>query len=282
MIKASDISINLSGGTNNNNPNLSLGGDPSIYDVPTGLQNLFANVTATEAVSGIEDYRCIYVFNNSSDSTLYNTYIYLDSVLDANPQLTLGLFLANDTQTMVISGGILDHGKLQLRYGESGSYSYTAEIEFNKGLGFNKFVEDLQDALNVPSIGLTGVQMSGTQVNSVYNIQITFTNNDGFKYQPTLAVASNTLVTETSTTPTILITKVVSGSPINTIPPVIEANVAPLGVSFYTTGPKQQKLVGTLTAGEGFPIWVRRRIPINANASETSGATLKIKGGSLP
>lgn len=282
MIKASDISINLSGGTNNNNPNLSLGGDPSIYDVPLGLQNLFSNVTATEAISGIEDFRCIYVFNNSADSTLYNTYVYLDNVLDANPQLTLGLFLANDTQNMVISGGILDHGSIQLRYGQDGEYSFTTQIEFDKIAGFNKFVEDIQDALNTPSLGLTGVQVSGVQVNTVYNLQITFTNNDGFKYQPTLAISSNTLVTESSTTPTILITKVVSGSPINTIPEIINPNVPPLGVAFYTTSPQQQKLVGTLYPGEGFPIWIRRRIPAGVNASETSGSTLKIRGGSLP
>lgn len=280
MIRASDISINYSGGSNNNNPSLSLGGDPSSFEVTSGLQNLFGNLSATQALNGLEDYRCVYVFNNSEDSALYNSNVFLDIYLDANPQLSIGLFLANDTQAMVISGGTLNSGGLQLRYGAA-PYKITNVVTYNNAFGFNTFLEDLEDALNAPNMGLTGVQVRGTNVSGVYNIEITFTNNDGNKYHPTLAVASNTLQTVTATTPTVLISKIVDGSPINTIPDVIEAGIAPLGVTFYNTSPTVQKLVGTLYASEGFPVWFRRLIPVNADASDLSGATLKIRGGSM-
>ncbi len=280
MIRASDISINYSGGSNNNNPSLSLGGDPSSFEVTSGLQNLFGNVSATEALNGITDYRCVYIFNNAENDTLYNTNVYLDVYLDANPQLDVGLFLANDTQSMVISGGTLNSGGLQLRYGVA-PYKITETIVYNNALGFNNFIESIEDALNTSAIGLTGVQVRGTFVSGVYNIEITFTNNDGNKYHPLLAVASNTLQTTTATTPTILIAKVVDGSPINTIPDPIAAGVAPLGVVFFQTSTTVQKLVGTLYPNEGFPVWFRRLIPVNADPSDLSGATLKIRGGSM-
>lgn len=277
MIKASDISTNLSGGTNNADPELSLGGDPSVYDVTTGLQNLFANVTAEEALAGLTDYRCFYVFNNSLTDTFYNVYLYFENYLDSVPQLSLGLNLANDTQKITISGEI-DSGNIILRYGDS-PYYYTGNIDW--GGSYTQFRENIQNALN--SIGgLTGVQVLADNIGSVYNFEIVFTNNDGNKYHPNLYVQNNNLVTVSAATPTIVITKIVNGSPINTIPDLVEPYIAPLGVVFYNSSSTNVKDVGTLLPSEGFPVWVKRIIPINSDPSSASGATFKIKGGSLP
>ena len=278
MIKANDISLNLSGGTSNTNPNLSLGGDPSAYEITTNLQNLFANVTATDAASGYIDFRCFYVFNNNNTDTLFDTSVYFDNVLDSEPQLQLGLYLADDVQRLVISQNVVS-GTMVLRYGSS-TYYYTSPISW--GLDYLDFRQNMENALNSIT-DLTGVQVLASAGGSFYTFEIAFTNNDGNKYHPTLYVSSNNLLTNVSTNPTVAIQKIVSGSPINTIPDSLPNSlVSPVGPAFYSTSSKARKFVGTLRPGEGFPVWVKRNVPKNANPSAASGSTFRLVGGSLP
>lgn len=278
MIKASDISLNLSGGASNTNPNLSLGGDPSAYEITTSLQNLFANISAEDAASGYVDYRCFFAFNNNLTDTLFSSLVYFDNVLDSEPQLLLGLYLADDVQRMVISENVTS-GSIVIRYGSS-TYYYTAPISW--GGDYLDFRQNMENALN--SIAdLTGVQVLASAGGSFYTFEIAFTNSDGNKYHPTLHVSSNNLLNALNGQPTITMQKVVSGSPINTIPDSIpNILTAPVGPAFYTTSSQAKKLVGTLRPGEGFPVWVKRIVPKNANPSAASGSTFRLTGGSLP
>lgn len=277
MIKASDISLNLSGGSTNTNPNLSLGGDPSAYEISASLQNLFNNVTAEDSASGYVDYRCFYVFNNNGSDSLYNCSVYFDNILDANPQLQLGLFLADDVQRMVISQNVTS-GTLTLRYGDDTFY-YTTPISW--GTNYLSFRANMENALNALA-DLSGVQVLASAGGSYYTFEIAFTGDDGNKYQPTLAVSANNLSTG-SGTPTVAIQKIVDGGPINTVPDTLPNSVtAPVGPAFYNTSSAIKKMVGSLKPNEGFPVWVKRTVPPNANPSALSGSTFKLTGGSLP
>lgn len=65
-----DIKVFLSGGAANADPDASLGGAMSSVEVDlvTLLNNLFDNVTGTEATDGVTRYRCVYVQNVSADA----------------------------------------------------------------------------------------------------------------------------------------------------------------------------------------------------------------------
>jgi hypothetical protein len=276
-IKASDISLNLSGGTNNSNPNLSLGGDPSIYPVGTNLANLFSNITPLDALTGYQDYRCFYVFNNNDTYSLYDINIYFDTELDYPLQLSLGLYLASDLQKLTISGNV-QSGYIVVRYGDT-SYSYTGNV--NWGTGYQDFRTNLENALNSTG-GLTGVVVTVVQTGATNIFNIAFQGYDANKYQPTLFVVTSTLVTASASIPTINVAKIINGSPINTIPDAItDSTTAPNAVVFYNTSATNKKLVGTLAPYDGLPVWVKRTVPVNADPSSVSGATFKLKGGAF-
>lgn len=276
-IKASDISLNLSGGNNNSDQNLSLGGDPSQYPVTTNMANLFSNITATDALTGYQDYRCFYVFNNNDTYSLYNINVYFDIELDAPQQLLLGLALISDLQRFTISGNV-QSGYIVMRYGEA-SFLYTGQISW--GDSYQSFRANLETALNLID-GLSGVTITATANGTIYTFDILFSYYNMNKYQPTLFVSTNNLLTNTVANPEINIAKTLNGSPINTIPDLIaDSSTSPNSVIFYNTSATNTILVGTLAPYEGFPIWVKRTIPVNADATSVSGATFKLKGGAF-
>lgn len=71
-IVATDIVFKQSGGAN-------LGGAVSAADVPTALHALFDAITGSESLGGDVEYRCVYVKNNHSTLTLYNSVAFLQS-----------------------------------------------------------------------------------------------------------------------------------------------------------------------------------------------------------
>ncbi len=81
VIESTDIKIYLSGGSENTDPNASLGG--AISDTPMAdneLHNLFAKVSASEAAAGSEKYRGVYVKNENGDTlTLEDAIAFIES-----------------------------------------------------------------------------------------------------------------------------------------------------------------------------------------------------------
>ena len=80
-IKQGDIKIYLSGGASNTDPNNSLGGAISSTElVDNTLHNLFAKVSAAEALAGSTKYRGIYIKNENGHAlTLQDAIAYIES-----------------------------------------------------------------------------------------------------------------------------------------------------------------------------------------------------------
>ena len=80
-IEQGDIKIYLSGGASNTDPNDSLGGAISSTElVDNTLHNLFAKVSAAEALAGSTKYRGIYIKNeNGHTLTLQDAITYIES-----------------------------------------------------------------------------------------------------------------------------------------------------------------------------------------------------------
>jgi hypothetical protein len=67
VISAANLKYYLSGGVGNVDPNAALGGVRSTTLVGAGLDNLFADVDAAQAVAGSTKYRCIYFRNEDAN-----------------------------------------------------------------------------------------------------------------------------------------------------------------------------------------------------------------------
>lgn len=74
----SDIGYFLSGGTTNTDINLSIGNAISNTNIGTGLQNnLFPDVTPSQALAGLTRYRCFYVKNLNGTMMLQSPKIWI-------------------------------------------------------------------------------------------------------------------------------------------------------------------------------------------------------------
>lgn len=77
-IVSTDIQFLLSGGSSNTDPNASLGGAISTTGITDNTsQNLFDNVTASQAASGLTEYRGFYGKNNHGSLTLGDARVYI-------------------------------------------------------------------------------------------------------------------------------------------------------------------------------------------------------------
>lgn len=81
VIIESEIKYYLSGGASNTDPNASLGGVISTTElVDDTLHNLFAKVSAAEALAGSTKYRALYIKNtNAASLTLQDIIAYISS-----------------------------------------------------------------------------------------------------------------------------------------------------------------------------------------------------------
>ena len=86
------LEFRYSGGVGNSDPDASLGGVMSNTPLnATAMNNLFDNVTFSEAVSGDDEYRCLVLFangNSYSDVSVYmstetsSAYTQLDMAVE--------------------------------------------------------------------------------------------------------------------------------------------------------------------------------------------------------
>lgn len=90
---ASDLKARLSGGAANNVPAASLGGEMSSVDLSaTALNNLFDNVSSSEATAGSVDYRCFYVLNDNDTDTVNVMKIWMSAATPSTfTALSIGL-----------------------------------------------------------------------------------------------------------------------------------------------------------------------------------------------
>lgn len=93
-----------SNGPNNKNPNLDLGGSPSVFEIASvSMNNLFDNVKPSEiATDNFIDHRCFYIMNKLLDETVKDITVDLQPALCSD--ITFGTKTQNDEQYITIQG----------------------------------------------------------------------------------------------------------------------------------------------------------------------------------
>jgi hypothetical protein len=107
-ITSSEIKYYISGGSTNTNPALAIGGARSTVtggEITSGvLNNVWANIDATQAAAGSVKYRCIYVRNTNLADTWTLPKIWISSLTtstDDEVDIALGSSAINGTETSV-------------------------------------------------------------------------------------------------------------------------------------------------------------------------------------
>lgn len=274
-VTVEDISIVLSGGINNLDPNLSLGGDPSTTPVRDNLiNNLFSDVTPDQAEDGYEDYRCFYFFNDG-DSTIYNIEVWIESQVEDGASIELGIEETDELQRITLSGAIPTSGTATWAYeGEeftTGVFTDLAEAALFFQDAFNSLVDDDGNKL-LETVEVTTPSNLGSPT---IIFDVLFTGNDGKRNHSLVELVEDAY---TPTQVTFTVTVAQEGAPVNTIAAEI-ANEAttPAGVNFYAPSQQSPITVYKLKPAEGFPIWVRRTTPTGQESVANDGAVLRFR-----
>jgi hypothetical protein len=92
-ITTGDIEYHLSGGTNNSDPDASIGGGISSTTISTGVDNnLFDDVTGDEANNGSVEYRCFYVMNAHGSITWRSVKMWIQTLTTStDDELDIGV-----------------------------------------------------------------------------------------------------------------------------------------------------------------------------------------------
>jgi hypothetical protein len=274
-VTRADIIFLLSGGSTNSDPNQSLGGPPSTKRISGDFNNLFDDISESDAQVGHIDYRCFYVKNNSSE-TWENVRVWMADQSEGAIGL-LGLDSQDDTQQLtVISDNGANGGNFKVDFdGDEVQVDYDADI--------NTWADNFQTALRTLStlsdVTVTGQEMSGAKEFELF--MVTFTGDDGAREQPTLFVTENNLTFAGGGTGTIDVTKTNKGTPINNTPAKLgEETVAPINVSFQVTSESTFVTLGNLNSGDFVPIWIQRIFPAGNAPVVSNTFTVILRGAS--
>mgnify|MGYP005607305151 CR=1 FL=1 len=276
MIQNTDIVYVLSGGSTNADPKASLGGDPSAVPILNGLNNLLANVSATDAKAGYVDYACFYIFNDSLEDTLWNSGVYLTNQSGDGSVIELGFTRADEIQKLIVSGQVTG-GSLTLSYdGDNFSFGHDSNL--------GTWTANFQSALRTID-ALADVVVNADQTTSTENVVTTaFTilytgNASGNRFQPILTLVSNDL----DPAPVISVSRSVGGSPINSIATLIDkATTVPSNVTFYSPTESEPFSIGDLRPTDGFPVWMKRTTPANSLALADDTLRVVCNGTAFP
>jgi hypothetical protein len=258
----SDISFLLSGGSSNNNPDLSLGGEPSSH--PLSGSRLFDDVSADDAEAGLVDYRCFYIANDHGSETLYDTSVLIQSEVEDGASVQLGIPRQDDIQQVVVNGTATG-GSFILDYDGT-----TFEVAYNATLA--TWASNFQTAITAIA-DLEDVAVSASSTGSSTTFQITFAGQAGFRYHPLITEDTNSLTGGV----TLTISKIVDGTPINSFADEIDVDTtAPVGVLFESSS--TEIAIGPLHPADVFAIWVKRTTPAGVEPIQADGFTIRLKG----
>lgn len=276
---ASNISIVLSGGTVNLNPDDSIGGDPSSSPIlDATLNNLFADVTADQTATGYEDYRCIYMFNDGP-TPVYNFGLWIESDFSGGATMELGITNSNESQRVTISGGPITGGSFTLSY-----KTFPFVVNYNSDLSV--WVSSFQSALDNLQDGSGNIVFDSPKViaqnagANTFVFDVSFSGLDAKRNLDKLQVASNSLIS--TSTISIFISTTSEGAPINTIAPEINLETTPPGgVGFYAASKQSPITLPVLNPNDGFPLWIKRTIVAGTEAVERDGFQLSFRADSI-
>lgn len=266
-VSADDITVVLSGGTANTNQNESLGGDPSnTFLISGNLNNLFSDVGPEEALDGVEDHRCIYIFNDG-DETVYQIKIWITSEVDGGADVNVGLAALDELQRIQISNGPVTGGDFKISY-----ESHQITSNYNSNLA--EWAQALEDSLNgLDELHDVIVNAQAAGSNTIFDI--TFALQDGSRNHDAIVVVENNLTGSGS--PSVSVSTLQSGTPINTKAPEIDvATTPPGGVLFYAATESAPLELPKLNSGEGFPLWIKRIVAPNTEALNLDEAIIRI------
>jgi hypothetical protein len=276
LTTASDISLVLSGGATNIDPNLSLGGDPSAAPVASGiLNNLFADVAADQTADGYEDYRCVYLFNDGP-TAVYAVELWVAANDPDGAIIELGIADQNEAQRVTISGAVLTGGSLTLSYqGAEFTTAYDDDLSV-WAAALEVAILDLTDGSDPFFTDVTVLAQTAGSGTVIFDI--TFDGLDAKRNFDKFEVAANDLEPAVS----VLVTAPRDGSPVNTVASSVNVETTPPGgVGFFVPTPASPILIPRLAPNDGFPLWVKRTTPAGVEAVEANGFVLGFRADSL-
>jgi hypothetical protein len=266
-ISVSDIEFFLSGGSTNSNPNNSIGGLPSGFLVLGSANNLFSDLSSETVTAGRTDYRCFYIANGNSTESLRNVEIFFSSQSSGGSSVQMGVQTSTEIQRISIAIPAY-FGSLVMRY-----ESTTFTVPW--GLSPSDFKVNLQYQLSLTVPGTT-VSM---EVQDKYYFTISFLGDSNNRSHPLLEVVENNL--QAPVTPTVSVTRVAGGGPINSIAPVLSVDtVSPARVLFYSADESSKLSIGTLKSGDKIPVWIKRVTGAGVDYLESDYFDFRIKGTS--
>jgi len=282
IAQADDLALVLSGGQNNINVNLSLGGNPSAVRVVNNvINNLFDDVTAAQARDGYEDYRCLYLFNDAEgdDSTVYNLGIWIEDEHENGSDIYIGISDQNELQRITLTPlGPLSGGSFDISFE---GFSFTTSYDPDLGVWAEDIQNQLLSLVNEDSEPvLNDVVVTAQQApSSVVIFDIAFVGLDGKKNHELLETSANSLTPSTDIT----VATLQEGMPVNTIAPTLDISTSPPnGVSFFQSSSESPLQVPKLASGEGFPIWFRRTTVAGSTAVPSDYVSIAIESTILP
>jgi hypothetical protein len=264
------INIVYSGGLNNSDPSKSIGGPPSSNFVilrdgtQSGvLNNLFSDVSRQDAESGVVDYRCFYITNDSSSDTLYQASVFIQNEFNSQSSVQLGISKETDVQILSFSS-IPSGGTFKIKIGPL----TTSPIDWNSNPSILQ--SNIQNALGQ-------FEEIDTVVSNIIlnNYQISFIRNSNFRNFELIEIVDNNLSPYTE----IQVEKQKEGQPINSIAPrIFNSQSPPFNVVFYETNSSSKLLLGDLSPGDVVPIWIRRYTIGSVSSDQLNGFNLRIIG----
>lgn len=288
LTSGNDISIVLSGGSSNINPNNSLGGDPSGSPVANGvLNNLFDDVSPEEASEGSEEYRCIYIFNDG-ETSIWGLNIWLLENESQGSVIELGVQKSNEMQRITINGNI-SGGNLTLLYNNrSFSFNYNPDLAL-MSVNLQESLRNLKISDDSEELIFKDVSVSAQNAGQSTRIFDIFwqgkdSSRSFFKFSKFLDNNNNDIGNQLLPlgSITVSLSTVVSGSPVNTIAPFINKETTPPGgVQFFQPTNFSPIELPRLDPNDGFPLWVKRVIVAGATAKDQDSFSLRISALSL-
>lgn len=242
------LTIVLSGGLDNTDPQASLGGPPSPSPLTVGINNLFSDLTESQLATGYVDYKCCYLFNDAADDDYDKLKIWIESETSGGSNCLLGLKTANENQTLTFVN--VQDGTFTLRLDSHETNAIT--FDHNPVILAGNIQSGLRGLPNARNVVVT--QIVG------FSFLLAWTGLEGNKKYPLVVMRQNNLGRDNPLLPaSVNFEETQPGSPINAIAPDIgNSTTPPTGIEFVETSSTFPLTVGLVKPSEGFSFWIRR------------------------
>jgi hypothetical protein len=257
----------LSGGSNNSDPTLSLGGPPSVVAIEDVLNNLFDDVTGDQVADGRTDYRCFYVVNDTADTYL-DLKLWIEAEYPGGASVELGVSPNDEVQLIELTGSPV-----------GGSFRLTLDGYETTDIAYTANPTDLAANVETALRGLPNATEVTVEALTTDTVRATFGGvNSNHKY-PLLSLSANNF---DPTSADATITESVAGSPINLEAPDIEsATTAPTGVLFTSPTESLPLTIGQINPTEVFPVWIKRITDPETDPVALDGVQIKMQADLL-